>query len=60
MELLQRLRESNQTARAPVLIFTTEANPTIVNRARDLGAKGWLIKPMKGDLLLHAVKKLAS
>lgn len=41
------------------LMLTTEAEPRLVQKAKELGAKGWIVKPFKPELLLAAVKKLA-
>jgi two-component system chemotaxis response regulator CheY len=41
-----------------VVMLTTEGRPEVVSQARALGAKGWLIKPLKPDFLLATVAKL--
>jgi two-component system chemotaxis response regulator CheY len=44
--------------RLPVLMLTTEGQLEMKRQAKELGAKGWIIKPFKADLLIAAVKQL--
>jgi two-component system, chemotaxis family, chemotaxis protein CheY len=53
IEFLQHVRKD-----VPVVMLTTEGQPEIVQRAKELGAKGWILKPFKPDHLLAAAKKL--
>ncbi len=56
LEFLNVLREDKFAG--SVVMLTTEGRPEIVTQARALGAKGWLVKPLKADLLLATVAKL--
>lgn len=40
------------------LMLTTEGQPALIQKAKSLGAKGWMVKPFKPDLLIAAVKAL--
>ena len=58
LDMLDKLKENPKTARLPVLILTTEAQSSMVARAKQAGAKAWLIKPVRMDLLVDVVQKL--
>ncbi len=58
LEFLKNLREDAKLAKIPVVMLTTEGQPKLMQEAKALGAKGWLIKPFKPDLLIAAVQKL--
>ncbi|WP_437578399.1 response regulator [Sorangium sp. So ce887] len=59
IDMLQSLRDKNLASAIPILMLTTEGQPELIEKARKAGAKGWIIKPFKPDLLLAAVRKLA-
>lgn len=57
IEFLERL--SARALPPPVVMLTTEGEPELIQRARALGAKGWLIKPFKAEFLEATAKKWA-
>ncbi len=57
LQLLERMRENPQPG-PHVVMLTTEAETKLVERARQLGARGWLIKPVRPDLLAATARKL--
>lgn len=59
IELLEHLQASGLIGRVQVLMLTTEGQPELIQRARGLGAKGWIFKPFKPEQLLLAVQRLA-
>jgi len=43
-----------------VVMLTTEGQTELVQRAKALGSKGWILKPFDADLLVATVRKLLS
>ncbi|HEY0715707.1 MAG TPA: response regulator [Polyangia bacterium] len=42
----------------PIVVLTSEVLPGAMRLARELGAKAWVIKPVKPDVLISVVNKL--
>jgi two-component system chemotaxis response regulator CheY len=59
LDFLARVRAQSKWDSLAVVMLTTEVQAELVQRARGLGAKGWLIKPFKPELLMVIAKKLA-
>ena len=59
IELAEQLKENGRMDKGlNVVMLTTEGRPDLIRRAKDAGAKGWIVKPFKPDLLLSAVQKM--
>lgn len=58
IELVEALAKEGGN-RPPILMLTTEGHPQLVQRAKASGAKGWMVKPFKPELLVAAVRKIA-
>ena len=57
-EVLQWIRQRPQFRRLPVIVFTGSDYEEDVNRAYDLGANSYLVKPQTLDDLLAAVQQI--
>jgi FixJ family two-component response regulator len=53
-------RRSDAIGRKPVLILTTEAQHSMMARAKQAGAKAWLIKPVKMAQFVGIVQRFAA
>lgn len=47
LEVLEQLKKAERLKRIPVVVLTSSAESTDVNRAYDLGANSYLVKPVK-------------
>jgi len=57
IEFIENLSRRNGV-RPPVIMLTTEGHPDLVQSAKACGAKGWMVKPFKPELLVAAARKL--
>src|SRR5262249_39397215 len=60
LSMLEKGQSDTKRPAPPVIMRTTEGRPALMQRAKKAGAKGWIIKPFKADLLVAAVAKLAA
>lgn len=58
LDFLTEIKRDGKNPNLPVLMLTTEGQPQLVERAKKSGAKGWVVKPFKPELLVAAVRKL--
>jgi two-component system chemotaxis response regulator CheY len=58
VQMLATVKANARYALLPIVMLTTEGDPALVKEARSAGAKGWLAKPFKPEMLLATVRKL--
>jgi two-component system, chemotaxis family, chemotaxis protein CheY len=58
IEMLTRVKADANNAALPVLMLTTEGKAELIQQAKRIGAKGWVVKPFKPDQLAAAVRKI--
>ncbi len=58
LEVLAWLQQQPGLKRLPVVVLTTSKEAADINRAYDLGANSYLVKPVAFDALLEMVKTL--
>ncbi len=57
-EVLEWLRQQQNLKRLPVVVLTASSESSDVNRAYDLGANSYLVKPVTFDALVEMVNTL--
>ena len=60
IDLLAHLAEKRIIPHLPVVMLTTEGHPDLLERAKALGARAWMVKPVREDLIVATVRKLTA
>jgi two-component system, chemotaxis family, chemotaxis protein CheY len=58
LEMIEQVQKEGKYTSIPIILLTTEGQPEQVARAKKAGAKAWIVKPFKAELLVAAVNKL--
>ncbi|MBN1495774.1 MAG: response regulator [Spirochaetes bacterium] len=61
IEFLKKVKNDDKYAKykfTPFIMLTTESNDAKIQEGKKEGAKAWMVKPFKPELLLEAIKKL--
>ena len=56
---IDHVRRDPRCRSTPILVLTTESEPTKKQRAKDAGATGWIVKPFDPAKLVAAVRRVA-
>lgn len=59
IEMLSHVRTEQKNLDLPILMLTTDGQPALIKRAKEAGARGWMVKPFNPVQLVAAVQKLA-
>ena len=60
IELTQKLRDLSSYKGVPIIVVSTESNKSKKEEGRAVGANGWMVKPIKAEVLLPVIDKLLS
>jgi two-component system, chemotaxis family, chemotaxis protein CheY len=58
LQMLELAKATGRLAALPVVMLTTEGQPALVQQAKAIGAKGWIVKPFKPEQLVATMRKL--
>jgi len=56
--LIQEVRTGHKNNYVPILMLTTESDPSKKERGKSLGATGWIVKPFNPEKLIQVVNKV--
>lgn len=60
IDMVAQVKQDPSNAALPIVMLTTEGQPALIKKAKEAGAKGWIIKPFKAAQLVAAVQKLSA
>jgi two-component system chemotaxis response regulator CheY len=58
LEMVEQVKSKPEYEALPILMLTTEAQPSLVKRAKEAGAVGWMVKPFDANQLVQTAKHL--
>jgi len=58
IDMCREVHKDNTVNKIPIVMLTTEANIEIKNAGKEAGVIAWMTKPVDGEKLLLAVKKI--
>ena len=60
LTMVEKIRDDLGNASVNLIMLTTENSPSMKERGKAAGVKGWIVKPFKGEAVLETFKKLAA
>ncbi|WP_176249244.1 MULTISPECIES: response regulator [unclassified Sulfitobacter] len=57
--LIEAVRNGVCGTSVPILVLSTESSPELKDRARNIGATGWIVKPFNDTTLISAIRRVA-
>jgi two-component system chemotaxis response regulator CheY len=60
LTMVEKIRGELGNGTVNVIMLTTENNPSMKERGKAAGVKGWIVKPFKGESVLETFKKLSA
>ena len=57
---IEGARRSEAHRGVPILVLTTESAPELKQRAKSVGATGWIVKPFDSEKLVNIIRRVAA
>lgn len=58
LTLISELKKIKEFKFTPILVLTTESQQNIMDKGKELGATGWIVKPFDNDKVMGVIKKV--
>ena len=58
LEMVEQCKRNPANKALPILMLTTEGQPSMIKRAKEAGAVGWIVKPFDATQLVQTAKHL--
>jgi two-component system chemotaxis response regulator CheY len=58
LEMVEKIKAKPENKSLPILMLTTEGQPSMIKRAKEAGAVGWIVKPFNATQLVQTAKHL--
>jgi two-component system chemotaxis response regulator CheY len=58
LEMLATVKADPRNAGLLVVMLTNEGQTTLIQQAKSLGARGWIVKPLKPEVLIATTRRL--
>jgi two-component system chemotaxis response regulator CheY len=59
LTMAEKVRSELRNSSVNIVMLTTENSPTMKERCKAAGVKGWIVKPFNGAAVLATFRKLA-
>lgn len=60
LTMAEKIRSELKNTTLNIIMLTTESNPSMKERGKAAGIKGWIVKPFNGAGVIASIKKLIS
>ncbi|CAK0753568.1 Response regulator [Gammaproteobacteria bacterium] len=60
LTMVEKVRSELGNRAVNIIMLTTESSPSMKERGKAAGVKGWIVKPFKGESVLETFKKLSA
>lgn len=60
LTMAEKIRSDLGNARVSLIMLTTENSPSMKERGKAAGIKGWIVKPFNGPAVIGSIKKMVS